>query len=351
MQFLPKNKKGGMWTFAADLAVIVLGVIVIIGVINMIFEKADDTGKEVICAGSVAFSNSVKQDLIKIKEVRPPIFCEPIEKEIPSKGYSQDLEGIKKEIGDLIARCWWMYGEGKIKNVFEEKAWWNDDRCMTCYYFTIKRVKDFEVFDSDNLMLSLATQPYVVRGYEDKCALGGGKCVPQSDETLKIECGEENEYEVQSLPKEYITDVCEKQFGDEDPARTKCCFNPESQCLNHGGTCESQCNTNEGKVYYPGWKCKDSDKQCCVHEDQMTTILDYVQGANWMGAIGFPLDFEFKEQRQQYAITFIGDTSNNLFVDHFNWGGLKSSTIKDINRIVVSEVTDLNSQNIKCERK
>lgn len=134
------NKKGQGTTMSLEeLIKTVLWVIVffiVIGFVYLIIKGGSDLGKESICRDSVLLRS--KSDIKfgdtnqNVKEKVLPLLCSPIEKGV-LKGKREE---IKAQIAKLAAKCWWMYAEGTITDLFKNEQ--DEKGCNVCYFFKIE---------------------------------------------------------------------------------------------------------------------------------------------------------------------------------------------------------------------
>ena len=110
--------------------------------------KADEKQAEVICQESIAARatfalqvNTKESGASKLIEARvktvPPL-CKTIDKKI--KG---SREEIKKQMADKLARCWWMFGEGRYEEILHSSDLYlapvvfgmdnEPNKCFNCY--------------------------------------------------------------------------------------------------------------------------------------------------------------------------------------------------------------------------
>ena len=130
------NKKG---MAASELAIIILAIVgfgILAPAISYAQQRAEGKSEEIICHNSIAFRslstvNFAGQD-VKVA----PRLCKTIEKDVTgSRGE------IKDEIAYKMARCWWMFNEGRHEKVLDNAAdilqflgWSSTDKpCFLCY--------------------------------------------------------------------------------------------------------------------------------------------------------------------------------------------------------------------------
>lgn len=134
-------KKKGLLGLSS-IAVIILwavGTVLLLIAIALLVNRTTTSSEELICRNSVALraKSYIGMDLLFIsefikKEKFTPLMCNPQ----PMGELKGTREEIKHQIAELTAKCWWMYLEGSVPNLFkldEEDA----KSCGICYYFRI----------------------------------------------------------------------------------------------------------------------------------------------------------------------------------------------------------------------
>ncbi len=79
----------------------IVSLVMIIAALVVFNTRADAGFQETVCAFSVR---------VKAKLGFFPLGCRPIQ----IKGITGDEESVKKQVAELMKKCWWMYGEGKV---------------------------------------------------------------------------------------------------------------------------------------------------------------------------------------------------------------------------------------------
>ncbi|MFA6461507.1 MAG: hypothetical protein WCV90_04510 [Candidatus Woesearchaeota archaeon] len=147
MQFHKKGMEAGF--LVALIIIIVSGLM--IGVAVMKFSSnMDDKEAEILCRDTIAFRAQTAINLndnsddsaisAQIKAV--PALCKTVDKMI--KG---DKEQIMEQMAQKIARCWWMFGEGRYDNILGKSSFKlmptvlgttrQPNQCFNCYNLMI----------------------------------------------------------------------------------------------------------------------------------------------------------------------------------------------------------------------
>jgi hypothetical protein len=103
----------------------------------MAINKSGTKEKEVLCHNSIAMRAATQFQVMNAKANLGPMLCETIDKEIKSK----EKEEIKAQMAYMMARCWWMFNEGRQDDLFEEIDSLGDilglseskNMCFLCY--------------------------------------------------------------------------------------------------------------------------------------------------------------------------------------------------------------------------
>ncbi|MDP3733777.1 MAG: hypothetical protein Q8R37_00980 [Nanoarchaeota archaeon] len=148
------------------LIIAILGFLVIAQQLLTFLAKSNDSQAEKLCHDTVALSaaTAVNVDVAgKGIEAKPfPNVCKTIDKKI-----SGDPETVKKQVADTMARCWWMFGEGKYEeSVFDTLPTFtgSDNKCFICYTMLVEENSKFKTEDrgisSEEFVNYLATTDY-----------------------------------------------------------------------------------------------------------------------------------------------------------------------------------------------
>ncbi len=111
----------------------------IAGAYYRFMSKGDDATQEALCQSSVALKSTVAIQALGT-EVKPaPILCKTLDKEI-----SGTKEEIMQQMADKMARCWWMFGEGRYKkDIFRSiDIFGGEAHCFQCSTLLVDDIKD-----------------------------------------------------------------------------------------------------------------------------------------------------------------------------------------------------------------
>ncbi len=114
----------------------VIGFLIILSVIFSFIDSGDDATRESTCRSSIMLSENTKVETLLVDFSTPKICKPPSEIEV----IDGEREEIKYQISELAAKCWWMWLEGEVSNIFDAKK--NTEKCAICYYFTIEQKLD-----------------------------------------------------------------------------------------------------------------------------------------------------------------------------------------------------------------
>jgi len=160
-----QNKKSTIEFTVVLFILAVLSLIIISSSIVLFFSRAEDVTAETTCRGSVAARAKFSIEPPGGKISFSPLLCKTQDKELPKTGETE--EDVKKDMAELVKRCWWQFGNGLVDNVFH--AWGggpgSEHYCFVCYTFTIKdKGKTITQTDLNNYL----SQTYVKKKQYDK---------------------------------------------------------------------------------------------------------------------------------------------------------------------------------------
>ncbi len=171
------NKKGMEAGFLIAIIIVIASFVLIAGVLTKWLSSADEKEAERLCHDSIALRaattinvNPEKKltDVISGELTLAPQLCKTIDKKV-----NGDREEVKKQIAEKIARCWWMFGEGRYEEILKDK---NVDltllpglfefqdyknNCFNCYTILIDQdeIKGGPI-SGEELTRYLSTTPY-----------------------------------------------------------------------------------------------------------------------------------------------------------------------------------------------
>jgi len=109
-----KNKRGLAASELVIIMLVLVSFVLIAGAVNSFISKAAPKEAEILCQNSINL-RAMSTVNIGSADVRlvPPL-CKTIDVEITG-----NREEIKDQLAYLMARCWWMFGEGRHEELFE----------------------------------------------------------------------------------------------------------------------------------------------------------------------------------------------------------------------------------------
>ena len=179
---MPMNfsKKAIAATTLVAIIIAIFGFLIIANQLYSFLSKSTDAQAENLCRDSVALRAATAvniESLGRDSEAKVfPNLCKTIDKKI-----SGDPAEIKRQLADKMARCYWMFGEGRYENsVFDNlPAFGGDNQCFICYTMLVEEDKGFatnEKILAPEFMNYLATTDYdrYEGTYLDYIQFGGG---------------------------------------------------------------------------------------------------------------------------------------------------------------------------------
>lgn len=131
------NKKGESASapeVPVEILLWIAGFLILLAVIYYIMNAGSDVTKETVCRDSVIIKGKANLFInnVEVFSKATPLLCDPIDK----GNLDEDRETIKNQIADMAAKCWWMYAEGSISDIFKNTE--NEKGCGVCYFFSIR---------------------------------------------------------------------------------------------------------------------------------------------------------------------------------------------------------------------
>jgi len=151
--------KKAQTTYVIYLLAIIISFIAISAVLTYCTKKASTVVDEAVCRASVETSAKANIGIgaagVTVKTVKTPLLCATKNKKLSG----EDSE-IKKQLADLIAKCWWEFGQGTVADPFKSGTAGGDQECMVCYTVSIDD-DDFKI-SSENLIQYLSETTYLL---------------------------------------------------------------------------------------------------------------------------------------------------------------------------------------------
>ena len=117
MQLTIKSKKGLGMEFIITTSLLLISFFLIAGLLGQFASKTSDLEAELLCQTSIA---QRARTAIQVGEssgfelkLTPPL-CRTIDKKV-----SGSREQILREVSDKMARCWWMFNEGRYDEILD----------------------------------------------------------------------------------------------------------------------------------------------------------------------------------------------------------------------------------------
>lgn len=206
---------------ASFLVVIIITLVaffIISTVIYRFLAKAEEKEAEILCHDSIAMRASTALqinmgkeaddsdfDLIQATLKTAPVLCKTIDKKV--KG---DKQEVMKAVADKIARCWWMFGEGRYEEILQGGEFHfapailgmdnEENKCFNCYNLMI----DEDDIEGGSIAYSelvdyMWNTPYLKRVYKCKEGEGCKECTINADCGEGVECHKGHCDQIQSI--------------------------------------------------------------------------------------------------------------------------------------------------------
>ena len=322
-----EDTKGMAFQTLIGIILLVAGFILVIGLIENLFSRAEGPAAEELCRTTNVFyaKGDPAKDIPLSLDIRlSPNACKSANiPDVPTRTYSQDTNGAMKNVAELMSRCWWMFLEGSDPELLGKRGFFGSDKkakCIVCYQFTLQNGMGFP---SDNLPKFLSDTPYYVQDSSDKCSTSGGFCRSSCDDPNGI----------------FTTSQASAKCAQKAKGST-CCI-ATNECENKGGRCLDAGNTDFPQQY-DLWACLEG-KKCFVKRENFFTYVDYIQRTQGAGYIFMDSGIEqFSSGNQGYSIAYVSSIEEGL---------MKSSFKRMVDEYVVNLYEDYHLNGIMIGRK
>ncbi len=268
---LHKKGESGAWSFLIrGLLFTIISLIILLTLLSFTARNADIEGSLAICKASIILAEKAT-DFTSVAGKNTfewGNLCKKHDLIIPEKdsvaGYEMTKEDAMLNIAERTADCWNEFGEGMIDmDLFGESVFGND-RCFTCFSFSLGNLAQGETITLEELTEFMGKNPYKVRSAD--------------------------------------LDYC------SDEVQGECVKKTESLCVRKGGVCEEGCDIST-KAEYSKWSCHGKKEKCCVKRENFISYMEYVYMYKGPGMILFDNTMDVLETNTEYSISFVSDTS------------------------------------------
>ncbi|MEK6845177.1 MAG: hypothetical protein AABY26_00340, partial [Nanoarchaeota archaeon] len=130
------NKKAVAMGQLVIIVITVVGFLLLLGTINRVMAKSQDKEAEYLCHNSIALRMATTVNVEDTDIAFSPVLCKTIDKKIRG-----DREEIKEQMAYMMARCWWMFNEGRQDELFDSSSFVRElvgldkskNDCFLCY--------------------------------------------------------------------------------------------------------------------------------------------------------------------------------------------------------------------------
>jgi hypothetical protein len=132
-----KRSKKAQYAFMAQLIIAILAFVLIAMTISKFMVGKDTKEAEILCQQSIAIRAATTLQIGDDAEFTAlPMLCKTLDKKVETG----KREEVKKEIADMMARCWWMFNEGRYDDAMDTAQLGNmlgfdsdSNKCFICY--------------------------------------------------------------------------------------------------------------------------------------------------------------------------------------------------------------------------
>ena len=170
------QKRGSMYFSLVSMVLALVGLVIVGGLIKHAYADTDDIQAEITCHDSIGLravtTLQTKLGFVESDTTLTPQLCRTIDVKIDG-----DHERVMKQMADKVARCWWMFHEGKYEEILakQEKAGSKEtgvatlgriygmpeiaNSCFNCYIMLIEEL-DGAAISSSEFAEYLRKTPY-----------------------------------------------------------------------------------------------------------------------------------------------------------------------------------------------
>ena len=221
-----KNKKGLTASFLVGLIITVVAFMIIAGLVFRFMADSGEKESELLCHDSIALRAATAlqinqgdgadwHDMVQATIKTAPVLCKTIDIKL-----SGSREEIKRKFAEKIAKCWWMFGEGRYEEILDTGDFnvlpallgtHNEpNKCFNCYNIMIDQDEidgdgDYKCADSDSCPIT--SQEFARYLWDENPLKTRGECHGGIEAGCQ-ECLKDNECEGELM---CIDGWCEKE--------------------------------------------------------------------------------------------------------------------------------------------
>jgi hypothetical protein len=170
------NRKGIALATLVYIILAVAAMVVLAPIMYKFLTLSGEKSPEIICKESVDARAAIAVNIGSLEGVKAaPLLCKTIDKDI-----SGNKEEIQRQLADAIARCWWMYGEGRFEEIISTlPGLGSGNKGMLCYTVVVEENDDFKGDDRISIAefieyLGTTTYQKAGKSYLEYIQKGGG---------------------------------------------------------------------------------------------------------------------------------------------------------------------------------
>ncbi|MAF99307.1 MAG: hypothetical protein CMH61_01725 [Nanoarchaeota archaeon] len=172
-------KKGNITLMIVGIILVIASLLVLAPKLVNFLSSGQEKGPEILCQETVALRAASALSVSGVNVAKTPLLCKTIDKDI-----SGTKDDVMHQLGDLMARCWWMYGEGRYDDIAGGGSFGYEDiipdfstsnACVMCYSVVVEDSEEFSVSDSissEEFANFLLTEDYKHRNSKGNTYLG-----------------------------------------------------------------------------------------------------------------------------------------------------------------------------------
>lgn len=143
-----KRSRKAQYAFMAQLIIAILAFVLIAMTISKFMVGKDTKEAEILCQQSIAIRAATTLQIGDDAEFTSlPMLCKTLDKKVETG----KREEVKKEIADMMTRCWWMFNEGRYDDAMNTAQLGNmlgfnsPNKCFICYSALVEGNKKDEI--------------------------------------------------------------------------------------------------------------------------------------------------------------------------------------------------------------
>lgn len=140
--------------------IVLIAFVLIAGTITRFQSKLEGQEAELMCKNSLLLKAKTKIEAGSVTAISTPALCKTLDRKFSAKNKEEALDFVSKN----MERCWWMWLEGQMNEIFGPRGIFGSDEKTKCFICYSLFYEDGPSFTQTDLLTNLNTLSSRYRG-------------------------------------------------------------------------------------------------------------------------------------------------------------------------------------------